>query len=109
MTNVTLTQYAFFKAVAEGNITDEVKAYAKDKVKTADEKNAERRKANKQIKDDILKTLEKAEKPVQAKVIAEATGNTVQKVSTILRELRADNLVKVTDDRTPLLYEIVKK
>lgn len=109
MNSVTLTQYAFFKAVAEGSITDEVKAYAKDKVKTADEKNAKRKKANKQIKDDILKTLEKAEKPVQAKVIAEATRNTVQKVSTILRELRADNLVKVADDRTPLLYEIVKE
>lgn len=109
MTNVTLTQYAFFKAVAEGNITDEVKAYAEDKVKVADEKNAERRKANKQIRDNILKTLKEATKPVQAKVIAEETRNTVQKVSTVLRELRADNLVKVADDRTPLLYEIVKE
>lgn len=109
MTNTTLTQYTFFKAVAEGNITDEVKAFAKNKVKADDEKKAERRKANKQVRDDILKALNEATEPVQAKVIAEEIGNTAQKVSTVLRELRADNLVKVVDDRTPLLYEIIKE
>ena len=66
MANTTMTSREFFNAVIEGNITDEIKDFAKSQIEKLDSKNAKRKttdsktqKENKAIKTSLLATMEK--------------------------------------------------
>ena len=96
MANTTMTSREFFNAVIEGNITDEIKDFAKSQIEKLDNKNAKRKttdsktqKENKAIKTSLLATMEK-DKVYTASEIAgmEIEGITsTQKASALLRQL----------------------
>ena len=96
MANTTMTSREFFNAVVEGNITDEIKDFAKSQIEKLDSKNAKRKstdsktqKENKAIKETLLATMEK-DKIYTASEVAgmEIEGITsTQKASALLRQL----------------------
>ena len=96
MANTTMTSREFFNAVIEGNITDEIKDFAKSQIEKLDSKNAKRKstdsktqKENKAIKETLLATMEK-DKVYTASEVAgmEIEGITsTQKASALLRQL----------------------
>lgn len=96
MANTTMTSREFFNAVIEGNITDEIKDFAKSQIEKLDSKNAKRKttdsktqKENKAIKTSLLATMEK-DKIYTASEVAgmEIEGITsTQKASALLRQL----------------------
>lgn len=96
MANTTMTSREFFNAVIEGNITDEIKDFAKSQIEKLDNKNAKRKttdsktqKENKAIKTSLLATMEK-DKVYTASEVAgmEIEGITsTQKSSALLRQL----------------------
>ena len=96
MANTTMTSREFFNAVIEGNITDEIKDFAKSQIEKLDSKNAKRKttdsktqKENKAIKESLLATMEK-DKIYTASEVAgmEIDGITsTQKASALLRQL----------------------
>lgn len=96
MANTTMTSREFFNAVIEGNITDEIKDFAKSQIEKLDSKNAKRKstdsktqKENKAIKTSLLATMEK-DKVYTASEVAgmEIEGITsTQKASALLRQL----------------------
>ena len=96
MANTTMTSREFFNAVIEGNITDEIKDFAKSQIEKLDNKNAKRKttdsktqKENKAIKTSLLATMEK-DKVYTASEVAgmEIEGITsTQKASALLRQL----------------------
>ena len=96
MANTTMTSREFFNAVIEGNITDEIKDFAKSQIEKLDSKNAKRKttdsktqKENKAIKESLLATMEK-DKVYTASEVArmEIEGITsIQKASALLRQM----------------------
>lgn len=96
MANTTMTSREFFNAVIEGNITDEIKDFAKSQIEKLDSKNAKRKttdnktqKENKAIKESLLATMEK-DKVYTASEVAgmEIEGITsTQKASALLRQM----------------------
>lgn len=96
MANTTMTSREFFNAVIEGNITDEIKDFAKLQIEKLDNKNAKRKtadsktqKENKTIKTLLLATMER-DKVYTASEVAgmEIEGITsTQKASALLRQL----------------------
>ena len=96
MANTTMTSREFFNAVIEGNITDEIKDFAKSQIEKLDSKNAKRKttdsktqKENKAIKTSLLANMEK-DKGYTASEVAgmEIEGITsTQKASALLRQL----------------------
>lgn len=96
MANTTMTSREFFNAVIEGNITDEIKDFAKSQIEKLDSKNAKRKStdsktqtANKAIKTSLLFIMEK-DKIYTASEVAgmEIEGITsTQKASALLRQL----------------------
>lgn len=96
MANTTMTSREFFSAVIEGNITDEIKDFAKSQIEKLDSKNAKRKttdsktqKENKAIKESLLAIMEK-DKVYTASEVAgmEIEGITsTQKASALLRQL----------------------
>lgn len=96
MANTTMTSREFFTAVIEGNITDDIKDFAKSQIEKLDSKNAKRKstdsktqRENKAIKETLLATMEK-DKVYTASEVAgmEIEGITsTQKASALLRQL----------------------
>lgn len=96
MANTTMTSREFFNAVIEGNITDEIKDFAKSQIEKLDSKNAKRKttdsktqKENKAIKESLLTIMEK-DKVYTASEVAgmEIEGITsTQKASALLRQM----------------------
>ena len=96
MANTTMTSREFFNAVIEGNISDEIKDFAKSQIEKLDSKNAKRKstdsktqKENKAIKETLLATMEK-DKVYTASEISgmEIEGITsTQKASALLRQM----------------------
>lgn len=96
MANTTMTSREFFNAVIEGNITDEIKDFAKSQIEKLDSKNAKRKstdsktqKENKAIKTSLLATMEKDKVYIASEVAGmEIDGITsTQKASALLRQL----------------------
>lgn len=96
MANTTMTSREFFNAVIEGNITDEIKDFAKSQIEKLDSKNAKRKttdskaqKENKAIKELLLATMEKDKVYIASEVAGmEIEGITsTQKASALLRQL----------------------
>ena len=96
MANTTMTSREFFNAVIEGNITDEIKDFAKSQIEKLDSKNAKRKstdsktqKENKAIKESLLATMEK-DKVYTASEVAEMEIEGItstQKASALLRQM----------------------
>lgn len=93
-----MTQKEFYKMVADGQLTEEVRAYAQDKVDAEIEKSSAKAEANKAIIDALMANLSSTPQTVfdlTAKVEAECGSTTWQKVSTVLRGLVSEGKVEV--------------
>jgi predicted ArsR family transcriptional regulator len=89
MANKTITNFEFLKAVAEGNLTEEVKAYAKARYdKEAEEKEA-KAKENAEYNETILALVDE-KKSVIASEIASSLDIHPSKASYLLRMLVED-------------------
>lgn len=96
MANTTMTSREFFNAVIEGNITDEIKDFAKSQIEKLDSKNAKRKstdsktqKENKAIKTSLLATMEKDKVYTASEVAGMEIDGIIstQKASALLRQL----------------------
>lgn len=95
MANTTMTSREFFNAVIEGNITDEIKDFAKSQIEKLDSKNAKRKSAdsktqtaNKEIKATLLTTFENDKVYIASEIVGTVDGiNSTQKASALLRQL----------------------
>lgn len=106
MANTKYTSRNFYTDVANGNITEQVKAYALDAIKKMDEKNANRaksqspsQKANEVIKTEILAYMQKDTKKVYvASEVASAVGaKSTQQASALLRQMVDTGVVKAQE------------
>lgn len=106
MANIKYTSRNFYTDVANGNITEQVKAYALDAIKKMDEKNANRaksqspsQKANEVIKTEILAYMQKDVKKVYvASEVASAVGaKSTQQASALLRQMVDTGAVKAQE------------
>lgn len=106
MANTKYTSRNFYTDVANGNITEQVKAYALDAIKKMDEKNANRaktqspsQKANEVIKNEILAYMQKdAKKIYVASEVASAVGaKSTQLASALLRQMVDTGVVKAQE------------
>jgi predicted HTH transcriptional regulator len=91
-----MTNFDFLKAVAEGNITDDVKAYAKEKYdKEAETRNAKKAE-DEAIKNAILEAL-KGKEHLTASELGEIAGTSTSKASYVCRTLVDNNELKSKD------------
>ena len=106
MANTKYTSRNFYTDVANGNITEQVKAYALDAIKKMDEKNANRaktqspsQKANEVIKTEILAYMQKDSKKIYvASEVASAVGaKSTQLASALLRQMVDTGVVKAQE------------
>lgn len=102
-----MTQKEFFKMVKEGNLNDEVKAYASIVCERFEAKDREKNEKNKALRTQIESLLSEGSKTVHE--IAAATGFKWQSISPILVKMsqeegliRAEKVVK--DGRLITLY-----
>jgi predicted HTH transcriptional regulator len=86
MANKTITNFEFLKAVAEGNITDEIKAYAKARYDKEAEERAVKDKENAEYNTKILALVDE-NKSVIASEVASALDIHPSKASYLLRTL----------------------
>lgn len=105
-----ITQNEFFRAVAENNITEDVIAFAKEKYDKVKEEMEKKSKENAHFLEAIPEVLKSNEKPLTASEITEKLEDdiTIQKVSTLLKTLREQGIVKVVDNRSPYLYGLAE-
>lgn len=95
MANTVMTSREFFNAVVEGNITDEIKDFAKSQIEKLDNKNAKRKSTdsktqaeNKEIRATLLSTFESGKTYIASEVVGLVDGiNSTQKASALLRQL----------------------
>ena len=87
-----MTSREFFNAVIEGNITDEIKDFAKSQIEKLDSKNARRKAPNGEIKEEnkpiadaILSAL--ANGSMTSPDLAKTIGQTTQKTSGVAGEM----------------------
>ena len=106
MANTKYTSRNFYTDVANGNITEQVKAYALDAIKKMDEKNANRaktqspsQKAIEIIKTEILAYMQKDSKKIYvASEVASAVGaKSTQLASALLRQMVDTGVVKAQE------------
>ena len=104
MANTKYTSRNFYTDVMNGNITEQVKEYARESIKKMDEKNANRsstmtasQKANAQTKSEILAYMVPDE-IYTAKGIAEKfVMSSTQRASTLLGQMVASGDISVKD------------
>lgn len=106
MANTTMTMREFLMTVVNANISDEITAFADERIKHLDEVNERRKekgsktqRANVEIKSALLAALESGVTYTAAEVVAlEIEGiSSTQKASALLRQLVEDGKVTVTD------------
>ena len=96
-----MTNKEFYKAVADGAITEEVKAYAQSKVDAELAKSADKMERDRAIIDSLMSHLDKSPKNVyelRDAVIADGAVDgdlTWQKVSMVLRSLKDNGTVEI--------------
>ena len=93
MTNEKMTKRDFLNAVMNGEINDEIKAFAEEEIEKLDTANAKRREKtskkreeNKPLLDQIYNEI-LGEEPKTASEVAEVIQTSVQKASSLLRTL----------------------
>lgn len=106
MANVKMTMRTFLEAVIGAEVSEEVTAFATERIKHLDEVNEHRKsrgsktqRANVEIKAALLNALEKGVTYTAAEVVAlEVDGITsTQKASALLRQLVEDNKLTATE------------
>ena len=98
-----MTQREYHTAVSNGNITEEVMAFATEQIEKLDIRNAKRKgaeskkaKENAPIKEAILGVL--THEPMTASDVASAVGISTQKASALLRQIEG---LSVSDIKVP--------
>lgn len=107
MTNEKMTKRDFLKAVMNGEINDEIKAFAEEEIEKLDTANAKRREKtskkreeNKPLLDQIYNEV-LGEEPKTASEVAEVIQTSVQKASSLLRTLVEDGKAEAQEIKVP--------
>lgn len=107
MTNEKMTKRDFLKAVMNGEINDEIKAFAEEEIEKLDTANAKRREKtskkreeNKPLLDQIYNEI-LGEEPKTASEVAEVIQTSVQKASSLLRTLVEDGKAEAQEIKVP--------
>lgn len=107
MTNEKMTKRDFLKAVMNGEINDEIKAFAEEEIEKLDTANAKRREKtskkreeNKPLLDQIYNEV-LGEEPKTASEVAEVIETSVQKASSLLRTLVEDGKAEAQEIKVP--------
>lgn len=107
MTNEKMTKRDFLKAVMNGEINDEIKAFAEEEIEKLDTANAKRREKtskkreeNKPLLDQIYNEV-LGEEPKTASEVAEVIQTSVQKASSLLRALVEDGKAEAQEIKVP--------
>ena len=97
-----MTKREFYVAIANGEMTDELKKLAAEYIEKMDAANEERKnkmtkkqKENEALKATILETL--TDEPQTATTVGEKVEISTQKASALLRQLVADGMASVTE------------
>lgn len=104
-----MTKREFYVAVSEdGNISEELRNYAKDEIAKMDERNAKRSEkpsktalANVPIKADIMNLLTEATDMMDSPAIGEALSISTQKAGSLCRQLVDEGKLTVEDRKVP--------
>ena len=107
MTNEKMTKRDFLKAVMNGEINDEIKAFAEEEIEKLDAANAKRREKtskkreeNKPLLDQIYNEI-LGEEPKTASEVAEVIETSVQKASSLLRTLVEEGKAEAQEIKVP--------
>lgn len=107
MTNEKMTKRDFLKAVMNGEINDEIKAFAEEEIEKLDTANAKRREKtskkreeNKPLLDQIYNEV-LGEEPKTASEVAEVIETSVQKASSLLRTLVDEGKAEAQEIKVP--------
>jgi predicted HTH transcriptional regulator len=107
MTNEKMTKRDFLSAVMNGEINDEIKAFAEEEIEKLDTANAKRREKtskkreeNKPLLDQIYNEI-LGEEPKTASEVAEVIQTSVQKASSLLRTLVEDGKAEAQEIKVP--------
>lgn len=107
MTNEKMTKRDFLNAVMNGEINDEIKAFAEEEIEKLDTANAKRREKtskkreeNKPLLDQIYNEI-LGEEPKTASEVAEVIQTSVQKASSLLRTLVEDGKAEAQEIKVP--------
>ena len=106
MANVKYTSRNFYTDVMNGNITEQVKEYARESIKKMDEKNANRaksqtpsQKANEVVKTEILAYMQKDTKKVYvaSEVASALSMKSTQQATALLRQMKDSGIVSAQE------------
>lgn len=105
-----MTKNEFYTNVANGNLTDETRAYAQNEIDKFAEAEAEKNAKNATLIEAILAYLKTCSEAVRAHEIAEAVDISTSKVTSLCKKLTADGtLVRdsiVFDKRSVYVYKL---
>lgn len=107
MTNEKMTKRDFLKAVMNGEINDEIKAFAEEEIEKLDTANAKRREKTSKKKEENKPLLDQiynevlGEEPKTASEVAEVIETSVQKASSLLRTLVEDGKAEAQEIKVP--------
>lgn len=107
MTNEKMTKRDFLKAVMNGEINDEIKAFAEEEIEKLDTANAKRREKtskkreeNKPLLDQIYNEI-LGKEPKTATSVAEVIQTSFQKASSLLKILVEEGKAEVQEIKVP--------
>lgn len=107
MTNEKMTKRDFLKAVMNGEINDEIKAFAEEEIEKLDAANAKRREKTSKKREENKPLLDKiynevlGEEPKTASEVAEVIETSVQKASSLLRTLVEEGKAEAQEIKVP--------
>ena len=107
MTNEKMTKRDFLNAVMNGEINDEIKAFAEEEIEKLDAANAKRREQSSKKRAENQPLLDKiynevlGEEPKTASEVAEVIETSVQKASSLLRTLVEEGKAEAQEIKVP--------
>ena len=107
MTNEKMTKRDFLNAVMNGEINDEIKAFAEEEIEKLDTANAKRREKTSKKREENKPLLGQiyneilGEEPKTASEVAEVIQTSVQKASSLLRTLVEDGKAEAQEIKVP--------
>ena len=107
MTNEKMTKREFLTMVANGEINEEIKAFAEEEINKLDAVNAKRRKQSSKKRAENQPLLDKiyneilGNEPKSASEVAEIIETSVQKASSLLRTLEDEGKATSTEIKIP--------
>lgn len=101
----------FYTAIVNGEISEEVTAFAQNALEKLDASNARRtakkQEANGEIISQILEVMESG-KDYKTKEIAELVGISTSKASVVLRQMAENGTVTRTEGKRTVTYSVVE-